>query len=51
MNRNKKAYDYLSELILSGKLLPGESIIETEIAEELYTSRTPLREALKTLET
>lgn len=51
MNRNKQAYDYLLELILSGKLLPGEPIIETKIAEELHTSRTPLREALKTLET
>lgn len=50
MNRKKQAYEYLLDSILSNKLLPGEPIIETEIAIALHTSRTPVREALKALE-
>jgi len=50
MSRKEEAYDYLLEAILSNKLPPGSSIIETEIASALNTSRTPVREALKELE-
>lgn len=50
MSRNKQAYEYLLEAILSNQLPPGSPIIETEVATALNTSRTPVREALKELE-
>lgn len=50
MSRKKTVYDYLLEAILSNQLPPGAPIIETEISTALKTSRTPVREALKTLE-
>src|SRR5680860_567410 len=36
--------------ILDGRLAPGESLRETQLAESLGTSRTPIREALIMLE-
>src|SRR5699024_11790306 len=50
MSRMKEVYDYLVEEIVSNKILPGTPIIETDIANELNMSRTPIREALKELE-
>ncbi len=38
------------ERVLRGELAPGEDINETELAEQLGISRTPLREALLGLE-
>ncbi|MDP2478935.1 MAG: GntR family transcriptional regulator [Candidatus Palauibacterales bacterium] len=38
------------ERVLRGELAPGEDINETELAEQLGISRTPLREALLRLE-
>jgi DNA-binding GntR family transcriptional regulator len=46
----KKVYHYLREMILTGKIAPNERLVETKIAEELGTSRTPIREALHNLE-
>lgn len=43
-------YRDLKEKILKNKLLPGDKLIEMEIASELDVSRTPVREALKKLE-
>lgn len=43
------AYQRLRELIVSGELAPGSRIIETELAERLALSRTPLRSALHRL--
>ncbi len=40
----------LKEKILTNKLLPGDKLIEMDIARELGVSRTPVREALKKLE-
>src|SRR3981189_2916951 len=40
----------LRERILSGRLAPGTRIIQDELAEELETSRLPVREALRILE-
>jgi len=37
--------------ILNGDLLPGQHLIEAELANQLGISRTPLREALRQLET
>ncbi len=46
----KKVYDYLREKLLSGEFLPHEHLIEAKIAKEIGTSRTPVREALHSLE-
>lgn len=52
---NKKSlsnmvYRDLKDKILKNKLLPGDKLIEMEIASKLDVSRTPVREALKKLE-
>lgn len=50
----KKTYkdqvvDYVYQLLLAGKLNPGEQIKESHLAEEMGISRAPVREALKEL--
>ncbi|MBL7007166.1 MAG: GntR family transcriptional regulator [Spirochaetia bacterium] len=42
-------YNQLKELIISGKLKPGERLMEYEIAEKLNISKTPIREAIREL--
>src|ERR1700751_3444972 len=42
---------HLREAILNGELAPGSSTRQEEIAERLGTSRLPVREALRMLET
>lgn len=44
-----QAYDYLKEMILSGKLDSDELYSETRIAAEIGISRTPMREAIQCL--
>jgi DNA-binding GntR family transcriptional regulator len=44
------AYDSLKSGILAGRLIPGETYGELELAKELGISRTPVREALLKLE-
>ena len=46
----KKVLNYLREKILSGAMGPDERLIETRIAREIGVSRTPIREALHSLE-
>jgi len=41
--------DYLRTLILSHQISPGERLVQSELAEELGVSRTPVREALHEL--
>ena len=43
-------FNTLRDAILSGKLLPGERLMENQLAEKLGVSRTPIREALRMLE-
>ena len=43
-------YDYILNLILNKKLKPGDRVPEVEIASDLGISRTPVRNALKQLE-
>jgi len=42
--------EVLKQLIFSGGLLPGERLVETELADRFGTSRGPIRDALTTLE-
>ena len=49
-NLENKAYEYLHEMITQHKLQAGKRIIESEIADHLGMSRTPIRAALKRLE-
>ena len=44
-------YESLRSTLISGKIPVGERIIEKEYAQRLNISRTPVREALKQLET
>jgi len=46
----KKVHAHLREQILSGEIGPQERLIEAKIAKDIGTSRTPVREALHTLE-
>ena len=43
------AYDVLKKAIITGEIPAGERIVETEYADRLHISRTPLREALRKL--
>lgn len=42
--------DMLRQAILLGELKPGESLVETDLAERLGVSRAPIREALQILD-
>ena len=46
----EKVYRAIRNGILNGKILPGERLIETNLAKNIKTSRTPVREALHMLE-
>jgi DNA-binding GntR family transcriptional regulator len=45
------AMNLIRKAILSGRLAPGERLIEDELAQQLQASRTPIREALLRLST
>ena len=49
IDRGTQAYEHLRELIVLGRLAPGSRLIETEIADRLGLSRTPIRSALQRL--
>lgn len=49
-SQSLKAEDRIRELILSGELAAGSDHLETELAERLGMSRTPVREATLMLE-
>lgn len=42
--------DYILNLLMTKKLMPGEKIGEAKLAEEIGCSRTPIRDALKQME-
>src|SRR4051794_35387787 len=46
---SNKVYDYLLPRILTGELVPGSSLREAGLAQQLGVSRTPIREALHRL--
>ena len=47
----KDAYTLILEAIEAGIYKPGDRLVESELAERLGVSRTPVREALQRLET
>ncbi|WP_294391470.1 GntR family transcriptional regulator [uncultured Sphingomonas sp.] len=48
-DRHQEAVTMLRRMILSGELAPGEPLREVALSEQFGTSRTPVREALRTL--
>ncbi|WP_129843820.1 GntR family transcriptional regulator [Streptomyces sp. RFCAC02] len=48
-SRTKVVLDHLTHAILTGGLAPGSPLVETELAARFGVSKTPVREALKTL--
>src|SRR6202035_2103446 len=48
-SRTEAVLDAIRRAILAGELKPGQSLVETELAQLLGVSKTPVREALKTL--
>lgn len=46
----EQAYQTLRAAILSGELQPGQRLVETQLAQKLQVSRTPIREALRQLQ-
>jgi len=47
--RTAAVLDAIKHAILAGELRPGQSLVEVELAQMLGVSKTPVREALKTL--
>jgi DNA-binding GntR family transcriptional regulator len=48
-SRTVAVLDAIKHAILAGELKPGQSLVETDLAAMLGVSKTPVREALKTL--
>ncbi len=48
-SRSEAVLDAIKHAILAGELRPGQGLVETELAQMLGVSKTPVREALKTL--
>jgi DNA-binding GntR family transcriptional regulator len=46
---SEQAYEQIREAIVVGELVPGERLRDQDLAAELGTSRTPVREALRRL--
>jgi DNA-binding GntR family transcriptional regulator len=49
-NLEEYGYKALRDLILQGELLPGQKLVQEELAQRLGVSRTPLRSAIAALE-
>jgi DNA-binding GntR family transcriptional regulator len=50
LKSSAEAYKTLKKAIVSGYLVPGERLIEKDLAEKMGISRIPVREAIKKLE-
>lgn len=50
LSRREHVAEILREAITSGRLKPGDRLVELDLAAELGTSRAPIREALRQLE-
>ncbi|MEK4523683.1 GntR family transcriptional regulator [Psychrobacillus sp. FSL W7-1457] len=49
-NLKTQVYNYLKNQIMTGKLRPGERLIEEKISNDLEVSRSPIRESIRMLE-
>lgn len=49
-SRTSHVEQILKAAILNGQLTPGQALVESDLAGQLGVSKTPVREALKTLE-
>lgn len=50
LNLSDRIFEIIEKQIISGAIKPGERLVETDLAESLGTSKSPVREALKRLE-
>ena len=50
MSLEKQAYDAIKAALLTFRLPPGDSLVETDLARQLGISKTPVRDALSRLE-
>lgn len=50
VSRERLAYEAIKEAILNFQLKPGQSLVENDLAAQLGTSKTPVRDALLRLE-
>src|SRR5256885_16188532 len=48
-SRSEAVLEAIKHEILTGELKPGQALVETELAARLGVSKTPVREAFKTL--
>ncbi|NUP49081.1 MAG: GntR family transcriptional regulator, partial [Catenulispora sp.] len=48
-SRTEAVQEAIKHAILTGELKPGQPLVESELAADLGVSKTPVREALKTL--
>ncbi|MCC5034401.1 GntR family transcriptional regulator [Streptomyces sp. WAC 00631] len=48
-SRTQVVLEAVKHAILTGRLSPGQALVETELAQRFGVSKTPVREALKTL--
>jgi DNA-binding GntR family transcriptional regulator len=49
-NLSNQVFEQIKEMIVRGEITPGKRMIESEIAESMGISRTPVREAVHKLE-
>jgi len=47
---HEQTYNVLRDSILGGELAPGDRLVESQLAEQLQVSRTPIREAIRQLQ-
>ena len=50
LSQGQEAYRRILEEVRVGHLLPGDRLMEVELAKRLGISRTPIREAIRQLE-
>ena len=48
-NLSEQAYNQIKDAICQGRIAPGDILSESRLAEDLGMSRTPVREALRSL--
>ena len=51
MDKKSQAYEYLKHAIIVDEIPPGSPLVDLELSESLQMSRTPIREAMRQLET